>query len=48
MLLFLVSYLRMLINDAGFGNFDERAAYAARQEAKRREYEAGKSGAVKF
>ena len=43
-----VSYLRMLINDAGFGDFDKRAAYAARQEAKRREFEAGKSGAVKF
>ncbi len=43
-----VAYLRLVINDAGLGRHDERAAAHARREAKRLEFEKGKSDKIKF
>jgi hypothetical protein len=43
-----ISFLRLVVNDAGFGSYDERAAYAAELEAKRKAFEAGKSDKPKF
>jgi TPR repeat protein len=43
-----VEYLRLIVNDAGFGSYDERAAYAAEQQAKQKTYEASKSDTPKF
>lgn len=43
-----VQYLRLVINDHGFGRRDERAAYDAKVEAERRAYEAGKAAKPKF
>ena len=43
-----VEYLRLIVNDAGFGSYDERAAFAAERQAKQEAYEAGKSDKPKF
>lgn len=43
-----VEYLNLVVNDAGFGSYDERAAYSAKVEAERRAFEAGKSEKPKF
>ena len=43
-----IDFLRLVINDAGFGSYDERAAYAAEREEKARQYEANKSRKPKF
>jgi hypothetical protein len=43
-----VDRLRIIINDAGFGSYDEHAATSAEREAKQRAFEANKSDEVKF
>ena len=43
-----VEYLRLIINDAGFGSYDERAAYEAKLKAEQEAYEASKSDKPKF
>ncbi len=43
-----VEYLRIIVNDAGFGSYDERAAYEAKLQAERDAYEASKSDKPKF
>ncbi|MBI3707185.1 MAG: hypothetical protein HY246_05845, partial [Proteobacteria bacterium] len=43
-----VENFRIVINDAGFGAFDETAIYEHRRAAERRAYETNKSGAPKF
>ncbi len=43
-----VEFLRLTINDAGFGSYDERAAYAAKRQADQRAFEARKSEKPKF
>ncbi len=43
-----VEYLRLIVNDAGFGSYDERAAYEAKLKAEQEAYEASKSNKPKF